>query len=142
MKKKRSIRTNPFIRATSRLFDPSGMSLIEVLIAMGITSIAFLGVTSLVMSVTMGNRSSNIRTVATVLAQDGLDKVVNAGFTDTASTVTEGYNSINVAGTGYPSYKRVTAIANTSQPNVKKVTVSVFGENDAQSVVAHTLLAK
>ena len=132
------------------LFNHAGMGLIEVLISMAITSVAFLGITSLVISTTMGNQNSRLRTVATVLAQDGLDKVVNTGFGITASTTTQGYNTITLNGVSYPNYKRVTSITevvtNTTttpqEKNIKKVVVTVFWDNDAQSVQASTQLAK
>ncbi len=125
-----------------RLSDPSGFTLVEILVALTILTVGFLGVEGLGLSIIRGNLFSDRLTIATTLAQDKLEDMRKSGFSGTpatTTTTTEPYNSIAT----YPFYKRVTFIdvANPSA-GMKMVTVTVFWNSDGSSVALRTYLAE
>jgi len=113
-----------------------GFTLIEILIAMSILSIGFLGASSLTVGIIKGNYHAKSTTTAIVLAQDKLEQVVGAGY-PAAVTATEGYNSIS----GYSAYRRDTTVSvNTPVADMKTINVEVFWKNNAHSVIVKTIL--
>lgn len=113
-----------------------GFTLIEILCAMTILSIGFLGISSLTVGIIKANHHSNRTTTATVLAQDKLEQVVNDGYAAALAT-TEGYNSIS----GYSAFRRNTTVSlNTPLTGMKTINVRVFWKSDAHSVVVKTVL--
>lgn len=115
-----------------------GFTLIEVIIAMVLLSVALLGGASLIVGIMTGNTHSNRLTTATTLAQDKVENIKAlgyAGISSSTSTTTEDYDTI----TSFPLFKRVTEIAPGS--NIKTVTVTVYWDSDAKSVSLQTILA-
>jgi prepilin-type N-terminal cleavage/methylation domain-containing protein len=93
----------------SGLRNSSGFTLVEIMVAIGILTIALLGLVSVTVMVIKGNSFSKTMTTATTLAKDKMEEMKNLGYSGTSSsdiTTTEGYNSI----TNYPTYKRDTEI--------------------------------
>ena len=121
------------------LYNDSGFTLLEVLVAMAVLAIGSLGATTLTLSILRGNTFSNQITTATTLAQDKLEDVKRLGFVAAASG-TENYGSI----AHYSSYKRVTAVAGTpaATPVTKTVTVTVLWGADKHRVTLNTILAQ
>jgi type IV pilus assembly protein PilV len=93
-----------------------GFTLIEILIAMFILTVAILSLVSVTVMVIKGNSLNKMRNTATTLAKDQLETIKNSSQTDDA-----GFNSVvssswaNV--TGFPGYERqqtVTTITGNS----------------------------
>lgn len=122
------------------LDDKNGFTLIEILIATVIITIASQGVAALTVGIMRGNSFSNRLTTATTLAQDRLEHVKRIGYTN-ANTVsaTESYGSI----ANYNEYERVTTVTNnTPMPNVRTITVEVYRGGDKPLVILGTILAE
>ena len=93
-----------------------GFTLLEILIAMLILTVAILSLVSVTVMVIKGNSLNKMRNTATTLAKDQLETIKNSSQTDDA-----GFNSVvssswaNV--TGFPGYERqqtVTTITGNS----------------------------
>lgn len=63
-----------------RLTAHEGFSLIEVLVAIGIFSVAILGLAVGAITITRANKTSQFHTVGTNLAQDKLEQLKASGF--------------------------------------------------------------
>ena len=126
-----------------KLHNNSGFTLIELLIAIVIITIASLGVGSLTASIIRGNSFSMKITTAATLAQDRLENAKRMGFAN-ASTLagTDNYGTM----ASFLSYKRVTSVAAntpaTPFADMITVTVTVYWDADAHSVVLRTILAQ
>jgi prepilin-type N-terminal cleavage/methylation domain-containing protein len=66
-------------------YKERGFTLIEVLIAMAIFSIGILGVGTMQIRSTTGNTSARIRTEASVWAQDQVESIMLASYSNTAA---------------------------------------------------------
>jgi prepilin-type N-terminal cleavage/methylation domain-containing protein len=124
-----------------RIFsNTAGFTLIEILIAAMIISIASLGVASLTVGIIRGNSFSKQVTMATTLAQDQLENVKRLGYTNSSSAVgTEDYGSIQ----DYTAFKRVTSVTNnTPSTNISTVNVTVYWNADLNSIMSSTILAE
>jgi len=123
---------------TCRLRDPSGFTLVELLVALTILAVGFLGVYSLGIGIIRANLSIDRLTTATTLAQDKLEQIRGLGYSAAASS-TENYNSIAT----YPFYKRVTSVqVGTPAVGMKTVIVTVYWNSDANSVALTNYLAE
>jgi type IV pilus assembly protein PilV len=122
------------------LRDTNGFTLIEILIAAVIITIASLGITTLTAGVIHGNSFSKRMTTATTLAQDRLEQAKRIGYTNAGTIVgTENYGNI----VNYTGYKRVTSVTNNiPMSNTRTVDVSVYWEADKHSVNLSTILAE
>lgn len=120
-----------------RLHNNKGFTLLEILIAMVILSIGLLGMAALTGGIMRGNSFSNELTTATTLAQDRMEDIKRAGYSG-ASSLTENYNEIS----NFPLHKRVTSIVDGPATDMKTVTVTVYWDSDAHSVVLKTILAE
>ncbi len=123
-----------------RLGNNKGFTLLEILIAITVFSVGLLGMATLTAVIIRGNLASEKLTTATTLAQDQVEKIIGVGYSGTPTsdtTTTEDYNSI----TNYSSYKRVTftQVDNPAE-GMKKITISVYWDSDAHSVVLRTIL--
>ena len=126
------------------LRDINGFTLIEILIATVIITIASLGIATLTVGVIHGNSFSKRLTTATTLAQDRLEQAKRLGYSkvDTIA-VTENYGNIE----NYSGYKRDTSITNilvSAGPpvsNLKKIEVVVYWDTD-KHVNLSTILAE
>jgi type IV pilus assembly protein PilV len=120
------------------LRDTNGFTLVEILIATVIITIASLGIATLTTGVIRGNSFSKRLTTATTLAQDRLEQAKRIGYTNAGTIAgTENYGNI----VNYTGYKRVTSV-NTPMPNTRTVDVIVYWEADKYSVNLSTILAE
>jgi len=121
----------------------NGFTLLEILIAIVLLSIGLLAMANLTVGIMRGNLFSNQLTTATTLAQDKMEENRRLGFSGVADD-TESYGSI----TGYPEYRRVTAVASIDNPatgnpaGMNMVTVTVSWDSDQHSVALNTILAR
>jgi type IV pilus assembly protein PilV len=104
--------------------ETNGFTLIEILIATVIITVASLGVASLTVGIIRGNAFSKRLTTATILAQDRLEEIKRLGYSKAGTAVgTENYGTI----ANFNGYKRVISVdADTPAPNMKKINVSVY----------------
>ncbi len=120
----------------------SGLSLLEVLIALALVSVALLALSNLSTVAVKGIAVAKKLTIGTMLAQEKLEDLRNGGYEPfQARNVThvEDYGSFP----GYPIFKRTT----TSKPNVpgqhmQTVTVMVHWDQDLHSVDVSTILSE
>jgi type IV pilus modification protein PilV len=80
-----------------RLASHQGFSLIEVLVAIGIFSIAILGMAVGAITITRANKTSQSHTVATNVAQDILEQLKAQPF----AAVTAGNDTVTFQGVNY-----------------------------------------
>jgi prepilin-type N-terminal cleavage/methylation domain-containing protein len=126
------------------LRDPSGFTLVEVLVAVTILLIGFLGVQSLGVGIVRGNLFSDRLTAATTLTQDKLELIRRLNYRCVGSIdPAQGCappNGINVGTTvenpvlNNPFYIRQTLIEagiGTPAEAMKKVTVTVYWDSDS-----------
>ena len=105
------------------LRDTKGFTLVEILVATVIITIASLGIATLTAGVITGNSFSKRLTIATTLAQDRLEQAKRMGYTN-AGTIAGTENYGNIA--NYAGYKRVTSITNnTPMSNTRTFNVIV-----------------
>jgi type IV pilus assembly protein PilV len=118
----------------------NGFTLIEILIATVIITIASLGVASLTVGIIRGNSFSKRLTTATTLAQDRLEQVKRLGYANAGTVAaTENYGTI----ANYSGYKRVTSVANNSPAsNMRIISVSVYWDSDKHSANVSTILSE
>ncbi len=135
-----------------------GFTLIEVLIAIVILSVALLGMSALTVGIINGNAFSKNLSTATTLARDKMEDIRRLGYSGSPTTETpdtEAYGTItNASGDilpEYAAYERVTVAdmytAGTVWPpdGMKAVTVTVNWKDPKQivhSVILKTSLAK
>jgi type IV pilus assembly protein PilV len=119
----------------SRLRNHKGFTLVEILVAMGILTIALLGLVSVTVMVVKGNSFSKTLTTATTLAKDKMEQLKNTGYdsmaggTDTAESV----------------YTRTWTVANNSPAADMKtvvVTVQWNWQGMARNVTLQSILAR
>ncbi|MGB0910899.1 MAG: type IV pilus modification PilV family protein [Nitrospirales bacterium] len=119
-----------------------GASLLEILIAMVLVSIAILGVAGFSTVSIKGTAFSQELTIAVTLAQDALEELRREGYRSTAVGVvtnTEPYGSI----AGAPLFQRtVVTKANTPARGLQTVMVNVAWDDDAHSTSLSTILAE
>jgi type IV pilus assembly protein PilV len=122
------------------LRDANGFTLIEILIATVIITIASIGIATLTVGVMHGNSFSQRLTTATTLAQDRLEQVKRISYPN-AGTIAGTENYGNIA--NYTGYKRVTSVTNdTPASNMKTITVIVYWDADKHSVNLGTIIAE
>jgi prepilin-type N-terminal cleavage/methylation domain-containing protein len=119
------------------LHDMSGFTLIEILIATVIITVASLGVANLTVWVIRGNSFSQHLSAATTLAQERLEHIKRMSYTEIETLVgTENYGSI----VNYSGYKRVTSITNnTPTTNMKTININVYWDSDKHLVNLNTI---
>lgn len=127
----------------------AGITLIEILVAIIVFSVALLGISQVMISTININMFANNLTTATTLAQDKLEDIhrlgyanVNTGlfFIDSDTAVgTEDYNTI----TDFESYKRVITVNNNvPTTGMKTVEITVFWKDDSRSTSLNTVIAE
>ncbi len=122
------------------LYDNSGLTLLEVLIAMVILAIGSLAVAGLTVGIIRGNLFSNKLTTAMTLAQDKMEGIKRLGYANAGTAQgTENYKTIQ----NFLPYKRVTTVSsNAPTAGMKTVMVRVYWDSDAHSVALNTILAQ
>lgn len=136
-----SIKVSPILTERS-LAGSAGLSLLEVLIALALVSVALLALSNLSTISVKGTAAAKKLTIGTMLAQEKLEDLRTEGHDlSQAQNVSqvEDYGSFP----GYPKFKRTT----TSEPNVpgqnmQTVTVTVQWDQDLHSVKVSTILAE
>jgi type IV pilus assembly protein PilV len=126
------------------LRDTNGFTLIEILIATVIITIASLGIATLTVGVIRGNSFSQRLTTATTLAQDRLEQAKKLGYSKVDDiAITENYGNIE----NYSGYKRVASVttilvsAGPPVSSLKKIEVAVYWDTD-KHVNLSTILAE
>jgi len=116
-----------------------GFYLVQVLVALFLFSLAMLGLAQLGYASMLSNRSSQMLTDATALAQLRIEQAKRQSYTsvDTLER-TEAYGAIP----GYAAFKRVTDVTSIGTTNqLKRVTVTVLWGNDEHSFNLHTAIS-
>ncbi len=118
-----------------------GLTLLEVVIAMGLFFVAVLALSGVAVTANKGAAASKHLTTAATLAQDKLEQVRNAGY-DAGLTApletTEAYDSIP----DFPLYQRVVRMQpNRPVPGLQTAMVTVWWADDRHSVPVSTILA-
>ena len=120
------------------LFDEKGFTLIEILIATVIITVASLGIANLTIGIIRGNSYSQRLTTATTLAQDRLEQIKRIGYQNAGTVVgTENYGDI----ANYSGYKRVTSMEDMP-PTMRIMTVKVYRIGSDKSIDLSTILAE
>ncbi len=102
--------------------NSAGFTLAEVLVAIVILSVGFLGLSAMTISTIRGLSFSKDLTTATVLAQEKMEEIRHASYAKVSQTnyPLEDYNTIS----GYPQFRRVVTISSSQIPNTKTAVVS------------------
>ena len=128
-----------------RRHGESGFTVLEVLIAVSILTIGLLGVASMQISAIKGNFFSDNTTTALCLAEDKMEDLMGKNFDDADLVDTTAGNNSNldsistvdfeetVDADGNPGaeYRRIWNIADSTDPQMKTVTVVVTWEGDS-----------
>lgn len=119
-----------------------GISLLEVLVAMTLVSIAALGMAGFSTVAIKGSALSQKMTKAVTLAQDSVEEIRRIGYrpamSDQRSHI-EAYGTI----TGEPLFERiVTTKPNTPAPRLQTIMVKVAWDSDRHSVSFSTILSE
>lgn len=122
--------------------NEKGFSLIEVLIAMVILTVALLGTGALLVGIIRGNLVSKHVTMATILAQEKMEEMKARGYSGISSsdtTITEGYDAIS----GYPNNMRVTRIfVDTPETGMKTLTIESSWRAGSQPVILNAIIVR
>lgn len=110
-----------------------GFSLVEVVIAMFMTTFVLLGLASHVGTVAAAARQDRMTTVATQFYQDKVESFKGMTFVQVAN----GNDSTDSIGTTYNRQWTVTSIA----PDLKQVALTVSWANDQKSMVGSIIVA-
>ena len=122
------------------LKEKNGFTLIEILIATVIITIASLGVATLTIGIIRGNSFSKRLTTATTLVQDRLEEVKRLGYSKAGTAAgTQDYGTI----ANFSGYKRETSVSNNiPAANMKTITVTVFWDAGKHSAKVSTILSE
>lgn len=102
-----------------------GFTLVEVMIAVFILTVALLGLISVTVMIMKGNDFSRQMTTATTLAKDKIEQVKEMSYSDVADGVTTDYrNADSSAGSSGAYFTRVMTVT-ADTPAVKMKTVEV-----------------
>lgn len=104
-----------------------GFTLIEVIIAMFILTVALLSLVSVTIMVIKGNSFSKEMTTATTLARDKLEQIKNMSYITVTSGTTSDYKNLDSTdGTAGAFYTRTLVVTDsTPAANMKTITVTV-----------------
>ena len=126
--------------------NSKGFTLVELLLATFLFTIALLGVASLAEVVIKGNFISKKITTSTLLCQQKIEYYVLRGYSNAPiGAVAEPYGTVPAADGSmslYSGYKRDTVIVNGPATNTRKVTVTVTRKSDNISTSLSTILAQ
>ena len=126
--------------------DKKGYMLIEALIAIGIFSIGFLALATLVFSTTRANTSGNMLTQANMLARQTMEQLKSTTDITTlpsgATTINDPHNPIDAYGVPGGIYNRSWTIRDSIGFNTSReieVTVSWTWRDQNRRVVLHSI---
>ena len=115
----------------------NGFTLVEIMVAMGILTIALLGLVSVTVMVIKGNSFSKTMTTATILAKGKIEQLKNTSYGSLAG----GEETVDSAGF---TYTRRWAVTNTPAAGMKTVEVTVQWnwQNAARNVTLRSIVAQ
>jgi len=107
--------------------DRGGFTLVEIMIAVFILTVALIGLISVTVMVINGNDFSRRMTTATTLAKDRIEQLKRTSYSAVAAGETTDYwNADSSAGSSGAYFTRVTTVTdNTPAANMKTVVVVV-----------------
>ena len=120
----------------------NGMTLLEVVVAMGLVFVALLALAGLATTAIKATASGKHLTVAATLAQEKLEEFKSAGY---QTQVVGGWESVEAYGTlmGYFPYKRIVRIqSQVPMAGLQTITVTVSWANDQHAVILSTMVAQ
>lgn len=119
-----------------QLQNESGAYMLEVLIALFLFGLSMMGLAQLGYASMLGNKTSQMMTDATALAQDRLEYSKQVGY-DAVDAIAgkESYGSIP----GYRKYRRETIVVTKGQ--LKEVSVLVYWDKDRHHFELRTALS-
>jgi len=111
---------------------PKGFSLIELLIALVILSVSFLGLASLMIQTTNNNSFGYYMTEAAIFAQDQLENFKTSPWTNVVTG-----NDARLGSTGTNYTRRWVVVPNIAPPNdtVKEITITISWNDKANHSV-------
>jgi prepilin-type N-terminal cleavage/methylation domain-containing protein len=124
---------------SARMKRRSGMTLIEVMIALVILTGALLGMGKFITSFAHATSDGALSSVASDLVLDRLEMIKGAGvYADL-----DGYQGIETSIAGFVGYKRVTQVTRTldSKQDYKAITVTVSNPGLSAPVKKSTIIA-
>jgi len=123
----------------ARMKRRSGMTLIEVMIALVILTGALLGMGKFITSFSHATSDGALSSVASDLVLDRLETIKGS----TAYASLDGYAVTETAITGFPGYKRVTQVTRTldATQDYKAITVTVSNPGLSMPVKKSTIIA-
>src|SRR3972149_2893581 len=115
----------------------NGFTLVEIIVAMGVLTIALLGLVSVTVMVIKGNSFSKTMTTATILAKGKIEQLKNTSYGSLAG----GTETVDSAGF---TYTRTWAVTNTPAAGMKTVEVTVQWnwQNAARNVTLRSIVAQ
>lgn len=123
--------------------DRRGFTLVEIMIAVFVLTVALIGLISVTVMVINGNDFSRRMTTATTLAKDKIEQVKRMTYTSVAAGVTTDYwNADSSAGSSGAYFTRVMTVTNsTPAANMKTVVVVVsWTWGGARQVTLRTII--
>ena len=122
--------------------DPRGVTLVEVIIAMGLVFLALLALSGLAATSLKGVATGKHLTAATSLAQEKIEDFRRSGYNPNIASkleIHEPYESLP----GFPLYQRESVVEPDSpMMGLQTVTVTVSWAEDRHSVSFSTILAE
>lgn len=115
-----------------------GFTLIEIVVAMAILSIALLGLTSVTVMVVKGNFFSKTVTTATTLANDRMERLKNQAFASLAS----GSDSVTLDSAVYTRAWTITANSPATNMTTIEVRVNWNWQGASRNVTIRNIVAK
>jgi Tfp pilus assembly protein PilV len=109
-----------------RVQDRGGFTLVEIMIAVFVLTVALIGLISVTVMIINGNDFSRRMTTATTLAKDKLEQVKRLPYTSVTAGTTDYFNADSSAGSSGAYFTRVMTVTdNIPAANMRTVQVVV-----------------